>query len=236
MNASRLKQAMHYQLSYFSWSFLYVYGIAVAIVIAIGFMVTVNVNDVNISITGIGGVGFVHFLVMGIAGIRSDLKFYIQHGISRRTTFLSHLYASLICAIALGLFCEVFNLITYHLLGFVFHGSAFTIQGFMTNWMMYAFAFFAAWQVGALLSLIYYRLSKMQQIVFSVAAIAIIVLAFAGGMRHLAGLGDDLGDLIRNIIENTIRLTEMAAWIGLLIGLLAAAGNYLLLQRVEVKE
>ena len=234
MYTSRLKQAIRYQLSYFGWSFLYVYGIAAAAIIAIGSMITINASD-GISITGIGGVGFVHFLIMGIAGIRGDLRFFIQHGISRRTTFFSHFFGSLICSAALGLFCKVFNLILYHLPGFAFSGSAFTIQGFFTSWMAYIFAFFMAWQVGALISLIYYRLSKMQQIVFSVTAIAIIMLAVSGSIRRLVGLSDDLG-LIQTTVENIIHLAGMAVWLALLIGLLAAAGNYILIRRVQIKE
>jgi len=237
MNTSRLKQAIHYQLNYFGWSFLYVYGIAAAVIIVIGSMMTINVSNGNGNVvtTGIGGTGFVHFLIMGIAGIRGDLRFFIQHGISRRSTFFSHFYASLICSAVLGLFCEVFNLILYYLLGFALFGSAFTIQGFLTGWVAYTFIFFTAWQVGALISLIYYRLSKMQQIVFSVTAIATIMLAVSGSIRRLVGLGDELG-LIRTIIENIIRLAGITAWVALLIGLLAAIGNYLLLRRVQIKE
>jgi len=235
MNNSRLKQAMHYQLSYFGRSFLYVYGITVAIIIALGLVITSDTSAENVSITGIGGVGFVHFLILGISGIRSDLRFFIQHGISRRTTFFSHLYGSLICSAALGLISEAFNLILHNLLGFAFYGSAFTIQGFFTNWVTYIFTFFTAWQVGAFISLIYYRLSKMQQIVFSVTAIAIIILAFSGGIRSLVGLGDDPG-LIQTIVENVALITGIVAWIGLLIGILAAAGNYLLLRRAQIKE
>jgi len=234
MYTSRLKQAIRYQLSYFGWSFLYVYGIAAAAIIAIGSMITINASD-GISITGIGGVGFVHFLIMGIAGIRCDLRFFIQHGIGRRTTFFSNLYGSLICSAALGLFCEVFNFISHNLLGLTFYGSAFTFQGFFTSWLAYTFTFFTAWQVGALISLIYYRLSKMQQIVFCVTTIAIFMLAVSGGIRRLVGLGDDLG-LVQTIVENIVLLTGLTAWVGLLVGILAAAGNYLLLRRVQIKE
>jgi len=237
MKESRLKQALHYQLNYFGWSSLYVYGIAIVVIGTIGFFVTTAVNDgYVVNITGIGGVGFVHLLIMGIAGIRSDLRFFIQHGISRRTTYFSHLYGSLICGAALGLFCELFNLISYHWLGFTFYGSAFTIQSFLANWMMYMFTFFFAWQAGALISLIYYRLGKMQQIVFTVTVIALVIFGGSAGIRYFVGFAEGFDNIINRIVESAIGLTSMGIWIGLLFGILAAAGNYLLLRRVQIKE
>jgi hypothetical protein len=75
----------------------------------------------------------------------------------------------------------------------------------------------------------------MQQVVFSVTAIAFIILAVSGGIRLLAGLGDET-DFIQAMVESIIRFTEITKWVGLLIGLLAAAGNFMLLRRVQIKE
>jgi len=243
MENSRLKQALRYQLSYFGWSSLYVYGIAIAAISIVSLFITTVVYDGNVvNISGIGGVGFIHLLIVGIAGIRSDLRFFIQHGIGRRTTFFSNLYGSVICSAALGLFCEVFNLISYHWLGFTHYGPAFTSQGFLTNWMMYGFAFFFAWQVGALISLVYYRLNKMQQIILSVIAIATAVFGFSYGIRFLVGADDafwsNFEDAIQGFFDNLFGFTlgSFAMWGVLLVGILAAIGNYLLIRRVQIKE
>ena len=236
MKNSRLKQAMHYQLDYVGISCLYVFGIAIAI--AVCFMATSNFGDgISLSATGIGGVGFVYFLVIGIGGIREDLRFFLQHGINRRTTFLSHLFSSLLCSAALGLFCEVFNCIVNFGFGFSFgiHGSAYTIQSFFTSWTAYMAAFFFAWQIGALISLVYYRLSKMQQVVFTVSAIALVIFGGSASIRHFVGLSDDFGNIIRLLVENAISLATISIWVGMLFGMLAAAGNFLLLRRAQVK-
>jgi len=235
MKNSRLKQALYYQLDYFGWSSLYVYGIAIAAMAAIGLLITTSGGNGNASLS-IGGVGFVHLLIMGIAEIRSDLKFFLQHGISRRTTFFSHLYGSLICGAALGLFCEFFSLVTSRWLGLAGGGSAFAIQNFLAGWLLHTVTFFFAWQIGALISLIYYRLNKMQQIVFSVTAIAAIIFAFSSGIRFLVRVSDELGDIIQRALENTLDFTGAAIWVILLLGILAAAGNYFLLRRAQVKE
>jgi len=237
MKNSRLKQTLHYQLNYFGWSSLYVYGISVLIMIAIGLGVTHSLDIENSNIVGgLGGVGFVHLLILGIGGIRGDLKFFLQHGISRRTTFFSHLYGSLICAVILGLFCEVFNIVSNRWLNFSESIYVFSTPGFFTGWFTYIITFFFAWQIGALISLIYYRLSKMQQIVFSVIAIALIVLTFSSGIRYIVGFPDDFGNLIQRIVENPIR--GLSPWLlgTLLLSIIAALGNFLLLRRAPVKE
>jgi len=243
MNNSRLTQTLKYQLSYFGWSSLWVYGIAIGVISIIGLLITTAVYDGSVThISGIGGVGFIHLLIVGICGIRSDLRFFIQHGIGRRTTFFSNFYGSIICSVVLGLFCEVFNLISYYWLGFTIYGSAFTVQGFLTNWMMYSFAFIFAWQVGALISLIYYRLNKMQQIIFTVIAIATVVFGFTYGIRFLVRADEALLNTfdyaIETIVGNLFGFTfgSLATWAALLVGMLAALGNYLLIRRVQIKE
>jgi len=235
MKDSRLKQALYYQLNYFGWSSLYVYGIAIAVIVTIRFFVTVSVSENNV-VAGIGGVGFFHLLIMGIAGIREDLKFYLQHGIGRRTTFFSHLYGSLICGAGLGLFCVVFSIVTGYLFGLNASGSVFTIQSFFVSWMLYTISFFFAWQIGALISLIYYRLNRMQQVVFSVIAVAAIIFTFSGGIRHVIGISGELDDIIPGILENPLDIISPVVWALLLFGILAAIGNYFLLRYAQVKE
>jgi len=233
MKESRLKQAMHYKLSEFGWSSLYVYGIAIVAIVVIGRLVTINIDDSSFS-AGLGGVGFIHFLIIGISGIRQDLKFFIQHGVSRRTTFFSNFYGSLICSTALGLFCVLFDIVVYHVTGFNYNSAAFTVQSFFTGWVTHTVAFFAAWQVGAFVSLIYYRLGKMQRIVFTVGIIAVVVFGFTSGVRLLSDAFDDLGDIISSLVENGLGFITLGIWAGLVFGLLASIGNYLLVRRVQI--
>ena len=234
MTSSRLNQALFYQLRSFGWSSLYVYGISLCVIVAVRLLFAFSGNGGNFT-AAIGGVGFFHFLIIGIAGIRADLRFFIQHGMSRRTTFLSNLYGSLICGIALGLFCMLFNLIAGHWLRLIHTDSAFTIPGFFTDWAGYTFSFFFAWQIGALISLIYYRLGKTQQIVFTAAVFAFTMLGGLGAILRFIGLAGGFENMIHWIVENPESLTTMGIWFCLPIGILAAAGNSLLLRRVQIK-
>ena len=222
-------------MNYFAWSSLYVYGISIAVFVAIGFIATISVNAGNVNV-GISGVGFLHLFILGIAGIRSDLRFYLQHGISRRTTFFSHLYGSLICSAAIGLFCKIFNLFAGLLPVYTGGGSDFTIQSFLTGWMTHTLVFFFAWQIGALISLIYYRLGMMQQIVFTVAAITAILLTLLSSVRYAVSVSDGLGGMAQSAVESSFGFTSTLILATLLLGTLAAAGNYLLLRRAQIKE
>jgi len=237
MKSLKLKQALYYRLHDFGWSSLTVYAIAIVITIAIGFLLTANTNGVNsVRISSIEAVGFVHMLLMGITGIRSDLRFFIQHGISRRTTFYSHLFGSLICSAALGLFCVVLSLISYHWFRFDFYGAAFQAQKFFSDWTMLALMFFLVWQFGALISLIYYRLNKIQQIVFSVTVVAAVIFASSQGILRLVGTADNLDQHTQILAGSGVGTISWVIVFGLLCGLLAIVGNYLLLKRVPIKE
>ena len=233
MTGSRLKKAIYYQLDYFMRASLYVYGIAIVVICAIGFLITNSGNDGNV--IGLGGTAFIHFLIVGLSGIRADLRFFIQHGISRRTTFLSHLFGSLICSVALGLFCEIFIIVSNHLLGASVSFSLLPSQSFFQSWATYTFAFFFAWQVGVLISLIYYRLSKIQQIVFTVTVLAVVVLAFSQALRLTGSIIIELGGFPLNP-QSEGGITSLGMLILPLFGILAAIGSYLLIRRVTIKE
>ena len=235
MKDSKLKQTLYCQLKYFGSSSIYVYGISIAVMAAAAFFITTSVNDSNINIS-IGGVGFFHLLILGIVGIRCDLKFFLQHGIGRSTTYFSHLYGSLICGAALGLFCVVFSIITDYLFGLTGSGSVLTIQSFLASWMLYTITFFFAWQIGALISLIYYRLNKMQQIVFSVISIAAIMFIFSSGIRYLTGFSGDFGELVLRILDNPLNIISPFVSAALVSAILAAIGNYFLLRYAQVRD
>jgi len=222
---------MLYQLSYMAKSGMYVYGIAIAVVLAIHFFVTVSVNNSNITM-GIEGVAFVHFLIVGISGIREDLRFFIQHGLSRRTTYLSHLYSSLICSVALALFCLLFNFVTGNLLGFN-SNSVSGIWSFLVGWVSHVAVFFFAWQLGALISTIYYRLGKIQQVVFTVAVVALGIYVLTNSVIFIVG---EETNIIQRIIESAPTLLAPIIWVVLLLGIIAATGNFLLLRRVQIKD
>lgn len=231
MKNSRLKQAIKYQLSYFGWSSLCVYSIAIAVLVVISLLVTFSFQDGN-TFVGIGGTGFIHLLILGL-GIRSDLKFFLQHGISRRTVYFSNLSGSLICSVLLGLFCVIFELIAIQWLSLFGNTIG---GGFFENWLMYSIIFFFAWQIGVLISLIYYRLGKIQQVVFSVLAIGAFVLLFSGSVAFIGNFTYDFGGLIERLTSDSLGILRSPV-VGLMaiLGVIAPICNYFLLRRASIK-
>ena len=234
MNSSRLKQALHYQLNYFGWSSLWVYGITVAVMIALSGVIVFSVNDANIN-AGISSVAFVHLLILGI-DIRGDLKFYLQHGISRRTTFLSNLFSSILCAVLLGIFCEVIYLILNRWINQSELLYAYGAFNFLINWLRNTIMFVFAWQIGTLISLIYYRLGAMQKVIFSVLAIGALILTFSGAIRFIVSFTDDFTELVTKLADSSFDVLSPVLLIALALAIIATFGNYLLLRRAPVKE
>jgi hypothetical protein len=237
MNYSRLKKTLAYQFNNVGWSCLYVYGIAIVVtcILAAGF-VSFSINGATTTLYNLGPVAFLHFLIIGIAGIRDDLRFFLQHGIGRRTTYFSHLYSSLIAGFAVGLFCVLYSLAWSGVLGSFWGGPVFNIPGFLLHWLIHGIGFFLAWQLGVLISLIYYRLGKLQKVVFSVLAVASILFALPQAVNRLIGASGDFGDMIERVVVNPPNLTAPLLLASLPIGILMAAGNYLLLRRAPVRD
>ena len=244
MNKMRLKPALHYQLDYMVRASLSYIGVLAVIIIFIslirrffGGLTVVNIlGIVRIDAGGIGGGqftfnvgGLIIFIlfVIGIVGIREDLKLFLQHGMGRATTYFSTLIISLICAVSYGLFCELLNLAFIHWPNFPVRAMFFPAQSFFAGWFFHASLFFFAWQLGVLISLIYYRMNGVQQTVFSVAGVAMIMFALPGGIRRIAG-GEDLEAALVALLANPAFLP--------LWGVLAAAGSFLLLRRAQVKD
>jgi len=234
MKNSRIKQALHYQLNYFGWSSLWVYGISVTVLIALSGIIILSVNDANMN-AGISSVAFVHLLILGI-GIRGDLKFYLQHGISRRTTFISTLFNSMLCAVLLGVFCEVIYLILNRWINPSEILYAYGVNSFFINWLRNTILFVFAWQIGTLISLIYYRLGGVQKVIFSVLAIGALILAFSGVIHFIVSFTDNFTDLVTKLTDGSYDVLSPVLLITLALAIIAAGINYFLLRRAPVKE
>ena len=248
MNTMRLKPALHYHLDYMARASLSTLGIVSAIVFVLSLFVSVTTvddgTDITIAFLGnvnIGGnvifnagsVIVIMLFVVGIAGIREDIKFLLQHGMGRYTVYFSTLWSSLISSAALGLSCEILNLIWNAWPAFPASGIVFPNGGFFSGWILHTLCFFLAWQLGMLLSLIYYRLSRTGQIVFSVAGVAFLVFALPNIILSI--LGDEVGVLdaiFFNYPQNPLTLMMVA----LLGGVLSAGGNFLLIRRAQIRE
>ena len=204
MNTMNLKPAIRYQLEYIGKFFMFAFVIVAAVMALLYIILEARIilsidhaDGFSIS-TNLVSMITIMLFVIGIVGIREDLKMYLQFGAGRRTVFVSTLISTLITGVVLGLICEL---------------------RFMIGFMMTAAGFFLAWQLGALISLIYYRLNLIGIIVFSVAGGAVMLFCLPFIIIHVSQS------------YQTFLLLPL-----LLFGALAAAGSFLLLRRAPVKE
>jgi len=235
---SRLGPVLRYNLEYVAWSCLYVFGISAAIMLIANFGRVVIPENIYVegSFFNFAAIGVVLYFILGIAGVREDLRFLLQHGMGRKTTFYGNLFCSLIAGIVLALFCMIVELAARNWAGFPAAGSIFPYHGFFVGWLSHIASFFFAWQFGIILSLIYYRLNKIQQIAFSVVGIAIIMALSAFGIRSLVVNIADFEEAIRRLVDNPPEIMMPAVLVLGGLGIVAAFGNYLLLRRAQVRE
>ena len=195
--------------------------------------------DANITIINwmnVGAVAFFSLFIVGIVGIREDIKFLLQNGMGRRTVFMSTFLASVITATVIGFFGELFNLISYNWSVFPLRGLTLdgANPGFLLGWFFHIAVLLTAWQLGTFISLIYYRLTKTGQIAFSVSAVLAFILISSHSARRIS---IDIEMWIENLIyaiEN-INLVNVST-ATLVIGLIVSAGSFLLIRRAQVKE
>jgi len=244
----RIKPALHYQLDYVMWTVIWVIGIGVAISILAhiitGVVVLGSINIGGFFVAGdsanmaysVGGVMIFIAFIFGVGGIREDLRFFVQNGLGRRTTFFATLFGALIAGAAIGLISEVFNLIHRAVPVFPLTGNQFNTGGFFVGWLMHIIAFTLAWQLGAMISLIYYRLSTVGAVVFSVVAGAMILFGFG---RMVGGL---ITWLEHNDAANLVYLFDFARSPAtmltsiLVVTAVVSTITYLLITRAQIHE
>jgi len=129
---------------------------------------------------------------------------------------------------------SLIDLIPNYWPAFFVRGSVVPVEGFFMSWFLNIGIFFFTWQLGTVISLIYYRLNRMGQIIFSVAAGGIILFGVPNiVVRHVLRDGfDAFMEAVSNALVNPANLTLFV----FLIGVLAAAFNFMLIRRAEVKE
>lgn len=247
---------MRYQLNYMFWASLIAFAIMAAVLIVIIiFSTTANFDgaqqiiidagivDFNFDteiITTYNIVGFLALMlfIIGISGTREDLRFSLQHGIGRKSTYFATLFTSLIIGAVYALIGELLNLAFVQWASFPISGTHINNAGFIGGWLLQTLTLFLAWQFGALISLIYYRLNKTAQIVFSVAVIALLVFGLPRFVSNFVGFaltGYYMVNFVTGFIEfftNPLNITLIT----LIAGALCAIGNFLLIRRAPIKE
>jgi hypothetical protein len=118
----------------------------------------------------------------------------------------------------------------------MFGGIIGETTGFFAGWLLTTGVFFMAWQLGALISLIYYRLQKRGIIIFTAA----VIILFVASINFFARRGGDFGAAIEAAVlsfiaaEPAIQNTPTIALMILIVAALAILGNFVLIRRAQI--
>ena len=252
MTNLHIKPAMRYQWNYMWRAGLWVAAILIGIILLINVIAAViYISYANIPVTGdigyalneafgsmrisiidIGGIFTLMLFIVGIFTIREDLRFFIQHGMGRKTTYVANILISLITAAAAGLFSELLALLVNNVE--FLHGSisGFPTDNFFASWLLHTLSLFFAWHLGTMISLIYYRLNTLGKVLFSVTAGALFLFIIPVSLAPFVDfIFPASGPAVFNLLTNP-------ALLGLItFGLTAVCAiiSFLLIRRATIK-
>jgi len=173
------------------------------------------------------GLAVVMFFIVGIVGAREDLRFFIQNGVGRRTTFWSCVIAALSTGVVIGLIGAVVNLAPEW---FPISSLTAGVQvNFAMDWLLHIGAIFFAWHLGAMFSLIYYRCTKVWQMVAVSAVLGAIVLVIGPRVAFRVALFPD---------RLLAFFAAPGSWIALLavMCVVVSCAGYLLMRNADIRE
>ena len=198
-----------------------------------------------------GGIMSAFFLfVLGIAGLRENLRMFLQNGVSRRTSFLAELTVLAVTAAALALLGEVlmsllqvisrgsdrfFSADLYQLLYMQFDVKAVLSPGQHVISGLFNFCLFLAVGLfGEFFSALFWRLNKFWTIVVGVS-IPVLCNAVPWGLYWLA----DRTPAVMEFFAAIAWFLGRSPWNVMALSLLCAAAlagiNWLLLRRTQIK-
>ncbi|MCL2365942.1 MAG: hypothetical protein FWC75_02720 [Oscillospiraceae bacterium] len=251
MNTLKLMPALRYQLDYMVRALLIAFAVMAAIVIFISLFITtatfgdagqviIDIAPINFhfetsSFINVGPIFTIMIFITGIVGIREDLRFFLQHGLGRKSTYLSTLLTSLLCGATLALVFELLDLVFVNALWLRFSAVNISGLGYVGGWLLQTLVFFFAWQLGALISLLYYRMSTMVKVIFSVAIIATVVFAVPRLIGDIIDLvfsnsSDMIGGTLSTLFTNPLNIICTI----LALGIICTLGNFMLIRRAPV--
>lgn len=128
-------------------------------------------NDTSMEHPLFSGIEFAYVimtLIIGIVFVRSHFRYYIQNGIGRKTTIVMLLVYGLTLSVVTSLLVNISIPIT-NLIAPGITGSLAYVNGFFSNFISVITYAFLTFNLGALISMFYYRISKYWVIFFSIA-------------------------------------------------------------------
>ncbi len=250
MSNMEIKGALRYDIKA-SLRSLAIFLIVMILVWLLNFVLAVMVSGNGSYSSGFDMAVAIYMFVAGIISVREDLRLFLQNGRGRPTVFLAQivvaLFASAALAVASGLLTGLFQLITTWLAPQLEFTSLYVLFGFgMADGAnilaalpkAVAFTFLQclpAFLFGMAVSLIYYRLSKLGKIAFSIAVPAVLFV----GLPILVGSNPALFNAIISVSRflDAFFKTPLAmlAAFALVASPILALGSWLLLRKAPIK-
>lgn len=246
----KIKATILFQLFQFRWTFVVFYAM-ILLVFGINLISTSGIVDSNISISGTEYSCAVCIFIIGVMFMRVQFPFFLQNGISRRTTFLtSLLYGGLVTAgmtiltallaLGSGLLSPRVTTSFYHIYAarydYLTNTPAIFWEGLLWSFTMNL----ACYLMGLFLSAMLYRLNRLLKIIVfgGLGAIFCFILP-------VIDIGITDGEIFRSIMHGILFAMGCLAGRGnpyfavvtfLIIGALFVGGYSLFLRRATVKQ
>ena len=248
MNSMSIKGALRYDIKA-SLRSIGIFLIVITLVWLLNFVLAVAVSGSGSYSGGFDMAVAIYMFVVGIISVREDLRLFLQNGRGRSTVFLAQiavaLFSSAVLAAASGLMTGLFQLITTSLAPQLEFTSLYRLfsagggaHGLAALLETIAFTFFQclpAFLFGMAVSLIYYRLSKLGKVAFSIAVPAVLFV----GLPILIGTNPEIAKafvaFITFVYEFLKTPLAMLAAFALVSSPILALFSWLLLRKAPIK-
>ena len=188
-------------------------------------------------------------LVLGMVGIRENLRMLNQNGVSRRTAFLAEIIAQAAAAVLVaagatvllaayqalpGMAGRVYVSDVYQM---VYEGTAIGVAGYLRTAVFAAAMCFALAALGQFCSVLYWRLSKFWIVTVSIAIPLVLIF---GPAALFTAMGDSpAGKAIVRALIGFCRFFAGSVWNAVLVFLILAAAffglSWLLVRRAVIR-
>ncbi|ABX40574.1 hypothetical protein [Lachnoclostridium phytofermentans] len=146
-----------------------------------------NSGDRNGSIGGFELFTMVMIFITMLNIIRSDFHLFLQHGYSRKTLFLSTILCiittSSVVALMESILFKIFShFVTYNGMYIQGYGAAYLsdvgVKGMVDEYFWKFFLYILAGAIGIFISLLYYRMNKLQKMIVSAGVPALLFVIY----------------------------------------------------------
>ncbi|NLF79691.1 MAG: hypothetical protein GX572_00700 [Clostridia bacterium] len=249
----RLKTAFQYCLRDGLTTIAIFFGIMVAVhaALAIAILIFARPGSTMGNISLYESAAMITLFVTGIVAVRENLRLLIQHGIGRRTAFISQIGVaatlSLIAALAGGVLIGVSQTLlsgSLQIQYLSFYQMTFNSGQIAAGWGAHLIAaalgfavYFTGYLLGMLVSLIFYRLPKPWKVVVAAGVPVFFVLIVPLSVATSAGkaIFSWLAEPLARLIDFAFRAPGNYLGVSLLFAILVACFCFLLMRRAPIR-